>query len=151
MLSSAPPFDAPDRETPALTVAVLTERPLLLAVPEEHPLARGEFADIADLDGHRWIAGAPTDGDCVRGTRPGLAERPEIAQTARDRLARLRLVAVVLGTTTILAPVAPPGVRVPPVRGGPLESRRLLIARMPGRADPVVNRVAVALRAAAVG
>ncbi|WP_285663061.1 LysR family transcriptional regulator [Actinorhabdospora filicis] len=153
LLASAPPFRPPDDESPPLAVRTLTERPLCLAVPEGHPLARADFADVEDLRGQRWIAGSPADGDRVMGVWPGLGERPEIAHTARDWLAKLHLVAAGLGVTTApasLAGIAPPGVRILPVRGGPLELRRLVVARVPGPPDEAVNRVAAALRAAAL-
>ncbi|NBH12017.1 LysR family transcriptional regulator, partial [Amycolatopsis sp. SID8362] len=49
-----------------------------------------------------------------------------------------------------LGPVAPPGVRVLPVRGGPGEQRRVLLAHLPGVVPDPVARVAAALRAAAL-
>lgn len=120
------------------------------AVPAAHPLARGEFVDIADLHGQRWIAG--TGDDRVLGVWPGLDECPE-AYTARDWLAKLQLVAAGCGITTAaasLAPVAPAGVRVLPVRGGPSEQRRLQPARMLGPQPEAAGRVAEAPRVAAV-
>ncbi|MFD4251534.1 LysR family transcriptional regulator [Amycolatopsis thermoflava] len=151
VIAAAPPFRPPDSETPALVVRTLVERGLCVAVPAAHPLARGEFVDIADLHGQRWIAG--TGDDRVMGIWPGLDERPEIAHTARDWLAKLQLVAAGCGITTApasLAPVAPAGVRVLPVRGGPSEQRRLQLARMPGPQPEAAGRVAEALRVAAV-
>jgi DNA-binding transcriptional LysR family regulator len=87
------------------------------------------------------------------GVWPGLDERPEIVHTARDWLAKLQLVAAGCGLTTVpavLASAAPPGVRVLPVRGGPQEQRRLLLARLPHRPAEPVTRVAAALRATAL-
>lgn len=151
LLGSAPPFRAPDAESPPLALRTLSERPLCLAVPAAHPLARGDFIDVADLRGQRWIAGA-TSGENM-GVWPGLDERPEIAHTARDWLAKLQLVAAGCGLTTVpavLASAAPPGVRVLPVRGGPQEQRRLVLARLPLPPSEPVTRVAAALRAAAL-
>ncbi|WP_345178757.1 LysR family transcriptional regulator [Streptomyces lavendulae] len=154
LLASAPPFRAPDDESPPLALETLTERALCLAVPAAHPLARGEFVDVADLRGQQWIAASPSGTDRLMGVWPGLDERPEIVHTARDWLAKLHLVAAGCGLTTVpagLAAAAPPGVRVLPVRGGPQEQRRLLLARLPGPpAEPVV-RLAAALRTAALG
>jgi DNA-binding transcriptional LysR family regulator len=151
LLASAPPFRPPDAETPPLRLQTLTERSLRIAVPATHPLARGEFVDVADLHGQRWIAGSGEDR--VMGVWPGLDERPDIAHTARDWLAKLRLVAAGCGITTVpavLAPAVPPGVRVLPVRGGPAEQRRILLARLPQPlADPAA-RLAEALRTAAI-
>jgi len=120
-------------------------------VPADHPLARGEFVDIADLRGQPWIAG--TGDDRLLGVWPGLDERPEIAHTARDWLAKLHLVAAGCGITTVpaaLAAVVPAGVRVLPVRGGPAEQRRLMLAWLPGPQPESAVRLAEALRVAAI-
>ncbi|WP_052867324.1 LysR family transcriptional regulator [Streptomyces niger] len=153
LLGSAPPFRAPDTETPPLTLRTLAERALRLAVPATHPLARGDFVDVADLRGQRWIAGSSSGEDRLMGVWPGLDERPDIAHTARDWLTKLHLVAAGLGLTTVpstLAPAAPPGVRILPVRGGPQEQRRLLLARLPQPPTDSATRVAAALRTAAL-
>ncbi|MFF0187663.1 LysR family transcriptional regulator [Streptomyces sp. NPDC005244] len=153
LLASAPPFRPPDTESPPLAVQTLTERPLCLAVPATHPLARADSVDVADLRGRQWIAGTSSGEDRPLGVWPGLDERPEIVHTARDWLAKLHLVAVGFGLTTVpatLAPAAPPGVRVLPVRGGPQETRRLFLARLPQPPTDPVARVAAALRAAAL-
>ncbi|MEC3956006.1 LysR substrate-binding domain-containing protein [Nocardia sp. CDC153] len=151
LVSSVPPYRPLDAETPALRVQVLIERSLRVAVPSDHPLARGEHIDVVDLRGQSWIAG-PGD-DTSMGVWPGLDERPVIAHTVRDWLAKLRLVAAGCGITTIpasLVPACPPGVRVLPVRGGPSEHRRLLLARLPGPLPEPVARVADTLRTLAV-
>jgi DNA-binding transcriptional LysR family regulator len=151
LISSVPPFRAPDDETPALVVDTLVERSLRVAVPSTHPLARNDFIDVADLRGQRWISG-PGDR-WVMGIWPGLDERPVVAHTARDWLAKLHLVAAGFGITTIsasLVAVAPAGVRILPVRGGPAEQRRTVLARLPGPVPEPVARLAAALRAAVV-
>lgn len=153
LLASAPPFRPPDTESPPLAVQTLTERPLCLAVPATHPLARADSVDVADLRGRQWIAGTSSGEDRLLGVWPGLDERPEIVHTARDWLAKLHLVAAGFGLTTVpatLASAAPPGVRVLPVRGGPQETRRLFLARLPQPPTDPVTRVAAALRAAAL-
>ncbi|MFF8727040.1 LysR family transcriptional regulator [Streptomyces sp. NPDC015171] len=153
LLASAPPFRAPDTESPPLVLRTLTERALCLAVPAAHPLARGDFVDVADLRGQRWIAGPSSGEDRLMGVWPGLDERPDIVHTVRDWLAKLQLVAAGCGLTTVpaaLAAAAPPGVRVLPVRGGPQEQRRVLLARLPQPPTEPVTLVASALRAAAL-
>jgi DNA-binding transcriptional LysR family regulator len=149
LLAAAPPFRPPDAETPALQLRVLSERGLCVAVPATDPLAAGDAIDVADLRGRAWIAGSARDGEM--GVWPGLDERPSIAHHAREWLTKLHLVAAGCGITTasaLLAPIAPPGVRILPVRGGPREQRRLLLARLPGPvADPAAH-VAAALAAA---
>ncbi|WP_329790189.1 LysR family transcriptional regulator [Lentzea sp. DG1S-22] len=151
LIASAPPFRAPDDETPALEVDTLVERSLRVAVPAGHPLSRNDYIDVEDLRGQRWISG-PGD-PWVMGVWPGLDERPVVAHTARDWLAKLQLVAAGFGITTIpasLVAVAPAGVRVLPVRGGPAEQRRVLLARLPGPLPEPVARLAAALRAVVV-
>ena len=153
LLASMPPFRPPDTESPPLALQTLSERALHLAVPAGHSLARGDFVDVADLRGQRWIGSAGSGQDRLMGVWPGLDERPEIAHTARDWLAKLHLVAAGCGLTTVpatLAPAAPPGVRILPVRGGPQEHRRLLLARLPHPPTEPVMRVAAALRSAAL-
>jgi DNA-binding transcriptional LysR family regulator len=149
LLAAAPPFRPPDSETPALKLETLAERPLRVAVPANHPLAASDSVDVADLRGQRWIAGPSSD---LMGVWPGLDERPEVAHTARDWLAKLHLVAAGAGITTIsssLAGAAPLGIRVITVRGGPQELRRILLARLPGRLSDAATAVADALRGAA--
>ncbi|MEV4798484.1 LysR family transcriptional regulator [Nonomuraea sp. NPDC049421] len=158
LLGSAPPFRPPDAESPALEVSVLYERSLRVAVPAAHPLARGDYIDVADLHGQRWIAGpgraaAGGAGDSTgMGAWPGLDERPAIVHSARDWLAKLSLVAAGAGLTTVpamLAEAVPDGVRVLPVRGGPHEQRRCLLARLPGPLPEPAAHLAGALRDAA--
>nr|WP_325570135.1 LysR family substrate-binding domain-containing protein [Actinospica sp.] len=153
LLGSTPPYRAPDTETPPLHVRTLTERSLLLAVPATHPLARGAFVDIADLHGQQWIAGPNSGEDRQKGVWPGLDERPEIAHTARDWLAKLALVAAGRGLTTVpaaLADAVPADVRVLPVRGGPQEQRRIQLAWLRDPPPGPAARLADALRAAAL-
>ncbi|MFD5518562.1 LysR family transcriptional regulator [Streptomyces sp. NPDC127066] len=152
LLASAPPFRPLDGESPALTVRTLGERSLRLAVPAAHPLAAADSVDIADLRGQRWIAGSSVGDERLMGVWPGLDERPVIAHTARDWLAKLHLVAAGCGLTTVpasLARAAPPGVRILSVRGGPEERRRLVLARLPHPLPEPAARLADALRAAA--
>ena len=152
LLRSAPPFRAPDNETPPMEVRVLTERALCVAVPATHPLARNDSVAVADLHGQRWIAGPNCRDAQFMGVWPGLDERPEIVHTARDWLAKLSLVAAGAGITTIsdaLGSSVPQGVRVLTVHGGPDEQRRLVLARLPVPITEPLTHVAAALRVAA--
>ena len=159
LLVSMPPYRPLDTETPPLVTQTLTERSYRIAVPATHPLARGDYVDVADLHGQRWISGSggiirggPAEGPQL-GAWPGLDERPEIAHAARDWLAKFHLVAAGFGLTTIpavLQDAVPPGVRILPVRGGPSEQWRIVLARLPGDPSEPVIRVAEALRTAAL-
>ncbi len=154
LLASLPPFRPPDTGSPPLALRTLGERSLCLAVPATHPLARGDSVDVTELRGQRWIASPSSGEDRLMGAWPGLDERPDIAHTARDWLAKLNLVAAGCGLTTIppsLAPAAPPGVRVLPVRGGPRERRRIVLARLPGPLPEPAARLAEELGTAAAG
>lgn len=149
VLASLPPFRPFDAESPALTVQTLVERSLRVAVPENHPLAREESVDVADLRGQRWIA-SPSAAEM--GVWPGLDERPEIAHTVRDWLAKLNLVAAGCGLTTVpvsLAATIPAGVRILEVRDGPQEQRRVVLAWLRNPLSEPASRLAAALRAAA--
>jgi DNA-binding transcriptional LysR family regulator len=154
LLASAPPFRPPDAESPPLRLQTLAERTLHLAVPATHPLARGDAVDIGDLAGQPWIAGASGRDELLMGVWPGLAGRPRIAHTARDWLAKLHLVAAGAGLTTVpaaLSSLVPPGVRVLPVRGGPQERRRVVLASLPRKLPQAAAHLAAALREAAAG
>jgi DNA-binding transcriptional LysR family regulator len=152
VLASAPPFRPLDAQSPALKLRTLAERSLCLAVPASHPFARNDSVDVTDLRGQRWIASPSAGEEQLMGVWPGLDERPEIAHTARDWLAKLHLVAAGCGLTTMpasLVSVVPPGVRVLTVRGGPQEQRRIVLARLPRPLPEPAARLADALRAAA--
>jgi DNA-binding transcriptional LysR family regulator len=152
VLASAPPFRAPDAEEPALTVETLAERNLCVAVASTHPLAQQDSVDVSDLRGQSWIASRISGDELGLGAWPGLPGQPDIVHSARDWLTKLQLVAAGCGLTTVppvLAPAAPPGVRVLPVRGGPEERRRVIVAHLPGRLTEPAIRVVEALRAAA--
>jgi DNA-binding transcriptional LysR family regulator len=152
VLAWTPPFHPFDAETPAFTVRTLAERPLRVAVPAAHPLADRGVVDVADLLGERWIAGPPSGAERLMGVWPGLAGRPTVAHTARDWLAKLRLVEAGCGITTVgesLEDVRPPGVVFLDVRQEVPESRRMVLAELPGRGWPARTHLADALVAAA--
>jgi DNA-binding transcriptional LysR family regulator len=152
VLSSAPPFRAPDGESPELTIEIISEADLHVAVAATHPFALDDAVDIERLRGQRWIASPSPAGETLLGVWPGLGGRARIAHSSRDWLTKLQLVAAGCGITTIprsMAPALPPGVLVLPVRGGPRETRRVLVARLPGRRSAASRAVQDALRAAA--
>jgi len=152
VLARTPPFRPPDAESPPLRLTTIAERELLVAVPARHPLARAGTVSSADLEGQVWVASRSDGGDALLGAWPGLTERPDVRYVVRDWLAKLQIVAAGLALTT-LAPVTrdvlPPGVAVVAVRGEPRETRRLVVARRPGRTGAAAERVAEALAAAA--
>jgi DNA-binding transcriptional LysR family regulator len=150
VLAQVPPYRPPDAESPPLATTVLSEGALRVGLPADDPLARLDVVDLEDLRGRAWIAGP--EGSGAMGVWPGLDERPHIAHTARDWLAKLALVAGGHGITTVpsgLVGTLPAGVVALPVRGGPVEDRRVVLARAPGAGSPAVERGAARLGAAA--
>lgn len=146
LLAAVPPFRPFDTASPPLRVLALTERDLCVAVPVGHPLAAVRSISVEDLRGQRWIASSAAS---EMGVWPGLDERPVVAHTARDWLAKLNLVAAGAGITTVpavLAAAVPAGVSVKPVAGEP---RRLVLARLPQPLAGAAAHLVDALRAAA--
>jgi DNA-binding transcriptional LysR family regulator len=145
LLAATPPFRPFDTVSPRLRLLTLTERGLLVAVPASHPLAASSKVSVEDLRGQQWIASSAAG---EMGVWPGLDERPAIAHTARDWLAKLNLVAAGAGLTTVpavLASAVPAGVSVKPVDGEP---RRLVLARLPRPLDGPAAHLVDAIRAA---
>jgi DNA-binding transcriptional LysR family regulator len=135
VLALSPPFRAPDAETPALLLETLSEGALHVAVPTGSALGTEGSVRLADLRGQRWIVSRSGRGEALLGAWPGLDERPLIGHVAQDWLTKLQLVAAGCGLTTVphvLAAAAPPGVRILTVVDGPTETRRLVLARLPG-------------------
>jgi DNA-binding transcriptional LysR family regulator len=152
VVAQAPPFRALDGESPELAVEVLAEADLRVAVPATHRLAGDDAIEVDELRAQRWIASPSSAGEVLLGVWPGLGGRVRVAHSSRDWLTKLRLVAAGCGITTIPASMAeavPDGVRVLPVRGGPKETRRVLLAHLPGHHPPLLRTVREALRAAA--
>ncbi len=154
VLAQTPPFRPPDAESPALALTVLAEREMLVGVGDRHPFAGRRAVEVAELAGQTWVAGRSDAGDALLGVWPGLAERPDVRYVVRDWLAKLHLVAAGLAITT-LTPVVldalPPGVHPVAVRGEPHESRRMVLARLPGPLPGAVAAVADALVAGVAG
>ena len=153
ILAQTPPFRPPDTESPALELTTLSERELLIGVSAGHPFASAGAVDVQQLNRQVWVASRSDPGDALLGVWPGLAERPEIRYVARDWLAKLHIVAAGLAITTlapIMLDVLPEGVKVVAVRGEPRETRRVVVAHLPGPLGGPALRVANALMAAAL-
>ena len=137
VLASMPPFRPPDADSPALELTTLSERELVIGVSASHPFARARAVEVEQLKGQVWVASRSDAGETLLGVWPGLAERPDVRYVVRDWLAKLEIVAAGLAITT-LAPIAvdvlPDGVKAVAVRGEPRETRRVVLARLPGTA-----------------
>jgi DNA-binding transcriptional LysR family regulator len=153
VISSRPPYRAPDAELPALAAERIGETSLVLAVPTYGRFAGRDVVGVDELEDVDWVASPTTGAEPLMGVWPGLAGRPRIAHTARDWLTKLHLVAAGCGMTTIspnLAEVLPDGVRLMHVEGVPDERRQILIARLPGKLPSATVAVIDALRSAYV-
>lgn len=148
ILAQTPPFRPPDRESPALSLTVLSERELAVGVSAGHPFAALKAVEVAQLEGQVWVASRAESGETLLGVWPGLAERPDVRYVVRDWWAKLQLVAAGLAITTI-APITlgvlPEGVEVVAVRGEAQEARRVVLARRAGALEGPAARVADAL------
>lgn len=99
---------------------------ILAAVPSDHPLARNEVIDVADLVGESWVMFPAGRGSSVRDMGTQLTRAagfvPRIAQEAPDSYTILGLVAAGVGVTLTVASVAhvsTPGLALRPIAGAP--------------------------------
>jgi DNA-binding transcriptional LysR family regulator len=152
ILAQAPPFRSLDRESPALELTTISERELVIGVWAGHPFASANAVEAEQLKDQVWVASRSDPGDPLLGVWPGLSERSDVRYVVRDWLAKLQIVAAGLAITTlapITADVLPDGVKIVAVRGEPPETRRVVLARLPGPLNRSTVRVADALIAAA--
>ena len=153
VVAQSPPYRPLDAESPPLDVTLLAERDLMLAVGPDHPLAGRRAVEVGELADEIWVASQGDGDDSLLGVWPGLPGRPVVRYVVRDWLAKLRLVAEGLAVTTVAAGLPASAVsdqiRFVGVRGEPRETRRLLLARLPGSPSAETASVAVALARAA--
>lgn len=124
-------LDLPDTEG-----LVLFEEPMLIALPEWHPLAARKRVDLAELSGERWMLG--TDHSCPDAGRFARAchaagFEPDIAFNNDDYTAVLGFVAAGVGVAPVpdmVARTAPAGVSICALRG--VGVTRPICAVMPG-------------------
>ncbi|EON18683.1 LysR family transcriptional regulator [Cupriavidus sp. GA3-3] len=112
LVCEPPPPDDPDLEA-----AQVLNDPMLLALPEGHPLAKAEQLSPDDLAAQKWIGVMHQETALRHDTFIAACARagftPTITMEATEPLAALGLVAAGLGVTTIqqsLRHQAPPGV-----------------------------------------
>ncbi len=152
LISSRPPYPAPDDQDPPLELEVLLEGDLLGAVPAAGDLGRDGSVSLAELESSVWITSPQPLGEPALGVWPALARRPAVGHQTGDWLSKLALVAGGWGVTTLppsLVALVPAAVRVVRVTGGAPVTRRLWLARVPGVEDGALDGVAGCLREAA--
>ncbi|MGW0082317.1 LysR family transcriptional regulator [Streptomyces sp. NPDC003393] len=148
VLTSRPPHRPLDGESPRLHVETVADTELLVAASSTGEFAGRTAVHVDELVGAPWIAAPASNTEPLLGVWPGLPGRPDIVHRARDWLTKLQLVAGGFGVTTVpsrLSPVLPPGVSLLRVEGAPAEIRRVLVARLPGRATPAITAVTRAI------
>ncbi|MFF0304800.1 LysR family transcriptional regulator [Streptomyces sp. NPDC004562] len=151
VLTSRPPHRPPDGESPRLHTETVEDTELVVAVPSGGAFAGRSAVHVDELADAPWIAAPSSRSEPLLGVWPGLPARPRIVHSTRDWLTKLQLVAGGFGVTTVparLAPLLPPGVSLLHVEGAAPEIRRILVARLPGRATPAVTAVTRAIMAA---
>ncbi|CAM2170233.1 LysR family transcriptional regulator [Paraburkholderia sacchari] len=109
--------DPPPADDPDLEAAQVLDDPMLLAIPEGHPLAKAKHLTPEDLAAQKWIGVMHEEGalrhDNFIAACAKAGFTPDIAMEATEPLAALGLVAAGLGLTMIqqsLRRQAPAGV-----------------------------------------
>jgi DNA-binding transcriptional LysR family regulator len=113
-----------------VSLELLIDDPLLLAVGAEHPLARRRTVDLDALAGESWIAASTDASDTLLGAWQWADWRPRVDLIAKEWTAKLGLVAAGLGVTLVpglAAAAVRPDVALIRIRSGPA-SRQVLIA-----------------------
>lgn len=152
VISARPPYPAPDDREPGLVLDILLEGDLLVALPADGALGQRGTVTLAELQSATWISSPHSTREPGMGVWPALPQRPLIAHEARDWLSKLALVAAGWGVTTLppyLIGLVPDGVRLVRVADGAPVTRRVLLARLPGRSRPAVDQVRECLTDAA--
>jgi DNA-binding transcriptional LysR family regulator len=106
-----PPEQPPD----GITLTVLVEDPLLVAVARDHRLAGRGRVPASELRTERWVAASADPRSTLLGAWADGAWEPDVALVARDWMAKVGLVAAGLGVTVvpgIAVPALPPTVAV---------------------------------------
>ena len=154
LISSRPPYPAPDDEDPPLRLDVLREGDLLVAVPAAGDLGRNGAVTLAELQDATWIASPQTLSEPGLGVWPALGRRPTVGHQAQDWLSKLALVAGGWGVTTLpsyLVGLVPSRVRLVRVADGAPVTRRVLIAHLPGADGADISELAACVHEAAAG
>ncbi|MGW4567051.1 LysR family transcriptional regulator [Streptomyces sp. NPDC004561] len=151
VLTSRPPHRPSDGESPQLHIETVEDTELLVGASTTGLFAGRTVVHVEELVDAPWIAAPSRSAEPQLGVWPGLPGRPRIVHTTSDWLTKLRLVADGFGVTTVpfrMAPVLPHGVSLLRVDGAPPEVRRILMARLPGRAAPGISAVIRAIASA---
>jgi DNA-binding transcriptional LysR family regulator len=143
-----------ERPEPAVFAShLLLEQPMLLAVSEDHRLARRRWVRLASLRSERWVLPAPTRFPEFRleieQLLAGAGVVPDGVLESSDDIAAARLIAagVAVGLAPGIAGMPVPGVVLVPLR--PAVTRRLVAVTVDGVQAPPVRALLEELRGAA--
>jgi DNA-binding transcriptional LysR family regulator len=141
-------LDVPD----GIELLPVTEDPMLVAMPVEHPLASRRALDLAELAEEPFllteIGGTCADSNIVRRACRDAGFAPQVRLESEDYNALQGMAAAGLGVALVprLATVnASPGVVLRPLRGS---VKRAIVAAVPADRAPLVDDFVEALRAA---
>jgi DNA-binding transcriptional LysR family regulator len=118
-----------------ISLELLIDDPLLLAVGPDHPLARRRTVDLDALAGESWIAASTDASDTMLGAWQWADWQPRVDLIAKEWTAKLGLVAAGLGVTLVpglAAAAVRPDVALIRIRSGPA-SRQVMIATHSGQ------------------
>jgi DNA-binding transcriptional LysR family regulator len=91
-----------------IALTSLTDDPLLVALPADHPLVGEDGVDLADLADEAWVQGGPDDGSSTLAAAAARAGfRPRIEMAVASWSAKRSLVAAGLGVTLVPALMGP--------------------------------------------
>lgn len=140
-----------DYDLSGLRAEPLTTGPLVIAVPESHPLARRRRVEVAELEDQDWIVGDGARGEPQFGAWPTLTN-PRVSFAVRSWPARFGFVEAGLGITTMpafAAASAPATLRAVSVEDPSWTGRRSLVVTRAERSEVVSLVVEAVARTAA--
>jgi DNA-binding transcriptional LysR family regulator len=107
----------PHRDDSSLDTVPLFTEPVVLAMPESHPLAKQQRVELEQLAGERWIAGCPLCRGHLLAACDAVGFAPRIELETDNAVAVLNLVAADLGLAllprlALATAVVPPGATI---------------------------------------
>jgi len=136
VLTSRPPFRAPDQMTPSLRVVPLTDLSLAVAVPLHGRFGGRSAVRAEEIVDEVWITDRAGSREGGLGLWPGLPGRQRVLHEGADWLSKLALVKAGAGITVVprgLPSGLLEGIQVVRLEGVPPEVRRVVLACAPGR------------------
>jgi DNA-binding transcriptional LysR family regulator len=128
-------------ETQGIELTHLRHEPMLVALPESHPLAGRRSLRLSELVDERWIAGDPAVQDPLLTLAPDFADQGRIEFVVRDWTAKQGLVAAGFGVTLVPALAVSTvrrGIALVALHGDDAPARAVYVATAKGVRTPSV-------------